>query len=218
LGKLFSVLFLVLLGAIGWFICEHPEWFELESVKFSGDFVHLSEADLADRVAPLLVGSLLRLDVVAIGETLQAEPWVERVVVKRHLPKRLVIKVKERVPVARWGDHALVDSRGDVFSPQHVEDFPGELISISGDERDVQAILAKCMLFRERLSLLEGCHVDGRGSWRLQLSGGVAVMLGRHDMVARAGVLADIFGRLKKRFPRAIKRIDMRYQHGLVLA
>ncbi len=221
-AKYFVGLLLVLLVAIGWFVYHNPDWFRLSSVSISGDFVQLSERDLMDKVRPMLVGSLWQIEVGKIRKRLQAEPWVKRVLVKRQLPRHLVIKVRERVPVAVWGKDALLDQSGEIFRPGNGTDWSKTLPTFSGPEQKVKQVLLRCQHFRESLSArgltLTGCDVNGRGAWHLQLTQGVDIILGAQDIEQRFALFSQVYEHLLIKFPRGFSRVDMRYQHGLVVS
>lgn len=109
------------------FITAHP-YFNLEEVRVSGND-RLSYGTILDTAQVGLGLNSLEMNVGEVKNRLDRNPWIESVTVRRELPDRLLIDVREKVPAfwMRQGDGLyFADARGKVIAPMH----PGEAGSL----------------------------------------------------------------------------------------
>lgn len=101
-----------------------------------------TEQQILDKAGPLRGTSLLTLDCDQVESRILGHPWVEQATVERQWPSTLVVRVRERQPLAlvnleRQGRRQLyyLDSKGEVFAPTTPSrdlDFPvltGQVVS-----------------------------------------------------------------------------------------
>ncbi|WP_101760173.1 cell division protein FtsQ/DivIB [Oceanicoccus sp. KOV_DT_Chl] len=86
-------------------------------VVINGDFVNVERQQLVAAVEVFLGSGFLLLDLDGIRLQLNQQPWVFDVMVERHWPDEIAITVIEQKAIAHWGDHAYLNHRGEVFSP-----------------------------------------------------------------------------------------------------
>ncbi|HUO82862.1 MAG TPA: cell division protein FtsQ/DivIB [Gammaproteobacteria bacterium] len=179
---------------------------------------------LADRieaaVASGLPGGFLSADLVAMQGEVARIPWVDRVQIERRWPDVLRITLTEQVAAARWGESGLLNMRGELFTAdeRHV---PVELPKLAGPD-GMEAEVAHRYRDLHRRLLRAGMgvtalSVDERGAWRLELSNGVGVQLGRHDIDARIDRLVAVVTVLIASRPSEIAYIDLRYSNGFAV-
>lgn len=179
---------------------------------------------LADRieaaVASELPGGFLSADLEAMRRQVAAIPWVDRVQIERRWPDSLRIKLTEQVAAARWGEAGLLNMRGELFAAdaRHV---PVELPRLAGpDGMEIEVAQRYRDLHRRLLKLgmdVAALSVDERGAWQLELSNGVGVQLGRHDVDARIDRFVAVVTVLIATRPSEISYIDMRYSNGFAV-
>ncbi len=136
IGKTFSVALVGCLCALvvaavsvsllyGYRYFTRSEYFSLRDIEIQGNSRLTSReileiADLEDGV------NLLELSLDEVRMALSRNPWVKEVSVKRELPSKLVIGIKERDP-AFWvllqGEMHYADEKGSVIAPVGVEQF-----------------------------------------------------------------------------------------------
>lgn len=98
LVRLLVVLVVVALGAIAVWVLRSP-MLQVEEVVIRG--VERSAASSALRSAGVVEGiPLISVDVEAVEEELERDPWVREATVGRRWPRRVVVEVEERRPVA----------------------------------------------------------------------------------------------------------------------
>jgi cell division protein FtsQ len=154
-----------------------------------------------------------------VRTALEALPWVRRASVRRVWPDRLQVTLEERVPLARWGQHALIDLSGERFSASSEAPLP-LFIGPSGSEREVAQRYA---LFAEALAplgaKLERVALTPRYAWRLTLDSGLEIMLGR-DVDGAPERLARFVAAYPATLGRIARRpqyVDLRYPNGFAL-
>ncbi|WP_299230551.1 cell division protein FtsQ/DivIB [uncultured Halomonas sp.] len=220
-GWLGVLLLLVLFGAGGralWLWLDRP----LERVSIGGDLEHVSADYLRDRLSPLLRGhTWLSVNVSELREQALAVDWIAEARVSREWPNALTLELVEQVPVARWNDDSLLNSRGEPFAIGSVSP-PGGLPDLAGPEGSGAEVLA----YHERLATrfaemgleLTQLRLEPRGAWRFQLNDGVWVMLGRGDREGRLARLTAAWRRQLERQASHIRYIDLRYPNGVAVA
>jgi cell division protein FtsQ len=112
---------------VGFFMCRHwacqSDLFRVCQVLVIGcDRVTEEEVlQLSDVTAQ---DNLLSLDLKSIATSIEAHPWVHTVEVKKKLPDRLMIRIKEHTPVALLNSDKiyLVDEQGEIIERLSTED------------------------------------------------------------------------------------------------
>ena len=92
--------------------------------------------------------------------------------VRRVWPDRLVIQLDEQLPVARWGDSALLNNEGKAFKPQNIGSF-SELPRLSGPERAKRKVMRQYQQFSGLLRPqgMVGSCCSGATIWWKKCSG-----------------------------------------------
>ncbi|MDN5869360.1 MAG: cell division protein FtsQ/DivIB, partial [Nitrococcus sp.] len=189
----------------------------LHSVVLEGELIHVSEARLRSAIGPLLQRGLLGVDVTAIRLAVEALPWIDHATVHRLWPDALRISLVEQVAVARWGEAALLNYRGEVFRPS---DLPEGLPRLVGPKGSESRMLRQFHQFHTLLHAvglsLTGLVLDARRSWTAELGDGSVVRIGREHIKARMRQLAAVWPRIAAASRgRALLVADLRYPNGL---
>ncbi|MGE4423732.1 MAG: cell division protein FtsQ/DivIB [Pseudodesulfovibrio sp.] len=109
------------------YITAHP-YFDLKDIRVAGND-RLSYEDILKTAQVELGLNCLDMNVGEVKNRLDANPWIDSVTVRRELPNRLLIDVREKVPAfwMRQGDGLyFADAKGRVIAPMH----PGEHASL----------------------------------------------------------------------------------------
>ena len=164
-------------------------------------------------MVPKMSGGFFSMDLAAVQAGFQALPWVRRVDVHRVWPGRLVVSLEEHQAAAAWNDRASLNSHGEVFPVEPAAGLP-RIYAPDGMEK---ILFRRHGEFAQILSPLgmrvEKVVVTARQSWRVRLSGGITVELGRDRINER-------LTRFTQAYPQAIaavgpfQRADMRYPNG----
>lgn len=221
-GALIMASGLVLAGILGWgwSMLTDPQLLPIKSVQVQGTFTHITAPAVRAAIAPFLTGNFLTVDVRRVQQVVQTLPWVRRAEVRRAWPDAVHITVTEQVPVAKWGEDALVNDAGGIFSPPRAT-YPAGLPAVQGPEgsgevvvaalQDMGAILAPLGLHINRLSL------DERRAWSLELDNGMQVVLGRGNGYGRLLKFVRFYRRAFHDQAATVERVDLRYSNGFAV-
>ncbi|MEN8169474.1 MAG: cell division protein FtsQ/DivIB [Pseudomonadota bacterium] len=197
-----------------------PAQFPLRTVRIESPLKHVAQATIRDTVRPHVEGGFLGVDVDVVRDALEALPWVQSASVRRTWPDKLVVRVKEQQPLARWGDKALVNMRGELFKPKH--DVSLERLPLLRGPRDTSHMVAEqyvamqVMLKPLGLSITH-LSLNERRALSMRLDNGLQLGLGRRDTDLRLLRFVRVFPQVLKPRLAAIKSIDLRYANGFAV-
>jgi len=219
-------------------------WLVFRNIRIEGEVMHNNAASIRANALPQLQGSYLTLNLAQARAAFEAVPWVRRAQVQRVWPHTLVVKLEEHRPVAYWerdsGDDQLVNQQGEVFDVNLGDVEDDALPTLRGPQGSAAQVLAMYRRLGPVLARLPQVHATGataedaaegqaidklalsdRGSWRVRLSGGAVIELGRGDEEAvaeRAGRFVRTVGEVSARFgARAVEYADLRHNEGYAL-
>lgn len=164
-------------------------------------------------LVPRMSGGFFSMDLEAVQESLLTLPWVRRVDVHRVWPGKLVVSLEEHKPAAAWNDRASLNDHGEVFPVEPAPHLP-RIYAPDGMEKLLARRYVEFSQIVTPLNVrVEQVVVSARQSWRVRLTGGITVELGRERINER-------LGRFTQAYPQAIaavgpfQRADMRYPNG----
>lgn len=186
----------------------------------SGQSAHVTDKQIAQIAAPYLKTSFFDVDIKALQDRLETQPWLTDVQVSRHWPDGVLVHVAEHEAVAEWGKEGLLGADGQVFVPDH---RPSGLIQLDGPSasglkvykqyRQLSGILADHDVHLAALSL------DQRGAWTARLDNGLELRLGREQLAQRLQRFVD-FALNRTAAKRALASagyVDLRYSDGFAV-
>ncbi len=197
-----------------------PDTLPIRHVKVIGKVDHLDSRVLASRLREAVVGGFFSLDLADLKRKIKAMPWVYDVSLRRIWPDTLEVSIEEQQPIARWGDHELLNRYGEVFDPKGV--FPKVALPlISGMKgRETDLILffnqADKVLNPLNLKMVE-LREDARGDQRLVLDNGIQLALGRKNRLKRLRRFARAYRKTLQPFMDRIAVLDLRYANGFAV-
>ena len=215
----------LLLGVIvvgaGIYQVTRPQAFPVRTMRVSGDLQHVTREQLRQVVEPYMQAGLLRLDVAAVRAAVQALPWVYRASVRRVWPDVVAMTIEEQKPLAHWGTKGLVNADGELFMPGKIGKVAKGLPEFEGPDGSSQELTHRYAAMQRALSPL-GLKItqlvlDQRRSWRLQLSNGMGLMLGREDFYPRLLRFVRVYADVLARQASEIERVDLRYTNGFAV-
>jgi cell division protein FtsQ len=190
----------------------------INTVRLESPLHRVTEQEVRMLLARYTESGFLGVDVKDLRDELELNPWVDSATVRRVWPDALVIMIDEHRPIARWGDHSLLNERGEVFSPT-MRGSEVDLPALSGPDGSQTLVLAMFEHFNAMLSATEmALHtisVDARGSWSAVVADGPALRIGREDLDERVTRFVRLVnGGLAEQLANA-ERIDLRYSNGI---
>lgn len=192
----------------------------IRQVIVQGPFERVSVLQIEAAVGELRNTGFLSVRLDAVRARIVAIDWVDDAVVRRRWPAEVEIVVREQVPAARWGDSGLLNTRGELFV-RDARHLPPELPQLSGPEGTEQLVARRYLDARATLAAvglrLRALELDERGSWRIELSNGLQLRLGRESFERRLRRFARVAAPLLT--PRAgeVAYVDMRYSRGFAV-
>lgn len=138
---------------------------------------------------------ILAIDLEAARSRVAALPWVRGVSLERVLPDAIIVRIRERRPLALWqhnGAFAVVDSNGAVIDDHDVGQF-GDLVVVVGDDApghaaEFIALLSRHPALQQRVRA--GVRRGGR-RWDLRLDNGIDIRLPEEGAAAALARLDD---------------------------
>lgn len=218
-----SVLGLVLIAASAWGINEllKPGSLPLRAVRIEGAFTHLTPEDVQQAIAGAASGGFLYADVNALRQAALGVPWVRSVNVRRVWPDTLRVNITEHAAAARWGEQGLLSREGKVFTPK-VASYPPGLPELHGPDGTQALVLSQYRAMNKAIAPLnlhiKRINLDARRAWRLSLSNGIELLLGRAGSDAHLQRFVQVYpSLLTTPAGGVIERVDMRYGNGLAV-
>ena len=192
----------------------------IKRVEISGNFVHLSPAELEKKAAQMIQGGFITVNVAAIKRKLMREEWIDAVAVRRVWPDSLMIFITEHEPVARWGSNALISNKAAVFAPAEAS-FPPGLPFLSGPRGSEEAVLDRYELLKSELKRrdmeIDMLVLTERRAWQFRLANGPTVLLGKKDVAGRFNRFFNFAIPYQADRLLQAKSIDMRYTNGFAV-
>lgn len=226
-----TALLLVAYGA-GHYLLRQPA-FALREVRVSEAPKHVTLEQIETIVRREVRGNFFMLDVAQTRAAFEKLPWVRRANVRRQWPDRLEIALEEHVPLARWGNTALVNTRGEVFAaayddpPANREQGPSvpprarALPLFVGPESSAKEIAIQYGYFQRSLAAIAQVPVQvllsPRRAWQIRLESGLVVELGRERIESRLDRFIANYDRSIGRLQRKLDHVDLRYPNGFAV-
>ena len=212
------VAFAAALAGIGWW-WQTVEW-PIDVVRIDGEVLHSDRDRLKAVMTRHAAAGWVGVDLDALQRDIVALPWVERASLRRIWPDTLQVEVDEHAPVAVWNGDALISARGQVFRPPTF-DADG-LARLSGPAGLGADMLQRLRRFESELApvglAIAALEQDARRAWRLTLSNGVTVQLGRHRIEQRLARFRAVWSRVLAPQAAEITGVDLRYTNGFAVA
>ncbi|MCU7936170.1 MAG: cell division protein FtsQ/DivIB [Candidatus Thiodiazotropha sp. (ex Dulcina madagascariensis)] len=216
------LLTLVTVGLFGWGVrmLGDARVMPVRVVGVDGEIQFLQQDRLERAVAQAVNGSFFSLDLKRMRQRIEQLPWVESASIRRVWPDTLRVKVVEQVPLAYWGEDAMVSQRGKVFTPEVLPRLPG-LVTLSGETGSAERIARDYLRMRALLETvglgLTHVWVDARQAWRLKTSDGLLVLLGRREVMPRLTRFVQLYPYLITQTGHKPERVDLRYTNGFTV-
>lgn len=233
LGFLRRLLWPVLLGALGFATYQGAQYLlpyvdrPIGRVSVSGELSYINQQVVQQRLAPFVTGaSFLSVDLDGMRRELEGMPWIARAEVRRIWPDQVVIRLEEQLPVARWGDGALLNNQGQAFTPRDLDNYES-LPQLVGPPRAQERVMQQYQMLSQMLRPLgfaiTRLEMRDRGSWFLRAnesSSGqsIELALGRDHLVEKMRRFIAVYDKTLKEQIANIARIDLRYPNGMAVA
>ncbi|MGD9387808.1 MAG: cell division protein FtsQ/DivIB [Gammaproteobacteria bacterium] len=214
-----GALVLAAVGAAGWgaaVALDRP----IRQVLVHGPFERVSVVQVEAALGDLREQGFIGVELDEVRARIAAIEWVDDAVVRRRWPAEVEVTVIEQVPAARWGESGLLNTRGELFvrDSRHV---PAELPRLSGPAGSERLVARRYLDTRARLAAvglgLRALDLDARGAWRMELSNGFDVRLGRESFDERLDRFVRVAAPLLTPRAATVEYVDLRYSRGFAV-
>ena len=205
-----------LLAAGAWYGYEYTTSQPIRRVVFVGDAGRIARADLAAFAQAVQGAPASGASLVAVREAARRIPWVRDASVRRRFPDAIEVSFETHEPLARWGDGGLVSTRGEIFSAEHAAFLPVFRGPAPAAPRMAQAYPGIVGALAPLASAVVELRVSARGAWQVVLESGLALELGREDILPRLERFAAAWPRLPANAADG-KIADLRYASGFAM-
>jgi len=192
------------------------ELFPVKQVQIEGEFIYLTEETIKKKISKYSVGGFFDLDIAGLRNELVSMVWVDDAFVRREWPDKIVIRVVEKKPVAKWNALGVLTAEGHLFYPENSMD-KSNLVELNGpvgrhgfvlsELNKIQSLYYPVGIKITKLSQNE------RRSWNMQVDG-IGIHLGRKNIYKKIENFSFIYASLFKQKISKIKQIDFRYTNG----
>ena len=189
----------------------------IREVKVSGKLDHVNQEQVKLIVAKHLKGNFFTLNLIQTRDAFEKLPWARTVSVRRRWPDALSVEIEEHKALARWGDIALVNTRGELFHAASDADLPvfygpGDGVElVTKNYADFSKILNRVDIKIARVTL------SPRRAWEIKTDRNLMIALGRIDMGARLSKFSAAYESVLSHLNAEIKYADLRYPNGFAV-
>ena len=197
----------------------------LRTLRVTGDLHRVDPAKLQQILRPFAQRGYFAVQLGEAQAAVARLPWVEHAEVRKRWPDVLEVVVVEHRPFARWGKDRVLSEEGRLFPAAGIEP-PKALPLLDGPDARVAAVMSLYGEARELFAPagadVRALRLDRRGSWELELSDGIDVLVGSREARSRMDRFARLLPRLIAQRDASAKggpllRADLRYTNGFAL-
>lgn len=232
------LLLMILLGLLtaSWLFMSwltKPGNFPFKKVELVNQLENQKSKELQRMTANVMNGGFFSLNVDQLRADLLAKlPWVKSVSVRKVWPDKLLLKIIEHKPVARWlsveknsdlNETQLLSQNGIVFNPvltDKQERQFAQMTLLTGTNSNAEKVLANCVQINKKLKQLgvavRQCGMNERRSWKLKLSlnNDLDLKLGKEKMIQKLERFINVFSGQLKQYLSSVESVDLRYSNG----
>jgi cell division protein FtsQ len=193
----------------------------ISKIMVRGELSPANQQLVEQLVAPYAGTSFFSADMSQLRTELQQLPWLTQAEVRRVWPDRVQVSLEEQLPVARWGEAALLNNSGTAFTPRDRENYQ-HLPLLQGPQRAQQQVMQQYQILSQMLRPLGfsivRLELRERGSWFVTTAQGIELLLGRDHLVEKVQRFVAIYNKALKDKAASIASVDLRYPNGLAVA
>lgn len=194
---------------------------EVTHLQVQGPFKHVAAEQVRTATAAQLNEGFLAVDLERLRAQLEQLPWVEHARVERVWPGDLRIRIWEREPFARWGEHELLSTQAAPFEPD-AKDLPSNLPQLFGPPGHEREVMETYQRLLPKLAatpfVLERLGMNPRGEWLAYAPTGIELRLGQGAPDAKLDVIVGPVVRALSQRLQDVSYVDLRYTNGFAVA
>lgn len=192
----------------------------INKISVQGTLSLTSQQKIQKVLTPYAQASFFFVDMGVLREELKAIPGIARAQIRRIWPDQMVVVLEEQLPIARWGQAALLNNRGEAFVLENLAAYQ-KLPLLEGPERAQQKVMQQYQWLSQMLRPLgfsiTRLTLHERGSWFVSTNQGIDFLLGRDDLVEKIQRFVVMYNKALKSQHARIAHIDLRYPNGVAV-
>ena len=195
--------------------------FKVEHVLIEGEFHNAQAVAIEQTLKPYIKGDLITIDLNAAHSALEHLPWIHNARLQRQWPNKILVRIQEQVPVARWNENVFVNAEGEMFRHDYVVE-PEKLPKLSGPADQVKQVLSTWkdldqILAGNQIQISE-LKVDERNTWTLITADNVVMHLGSRDIESRLQRFLAVMRSDRAPKWKNISSVDLRHSNGFAIS
>jgi len=201
--------------------------FPIQKVTVNGSFKHVSQQQLKNKIAEHISGGFFSIDVVDIENRVEEMAWVKTASVRRIWPHTIGITIEEQAAVAIWNKKSLLNANGEIFDAVlEKSDMLNDLPRLFGPDKYNALILTEYKKMIKEFDLvgkgivgkkISVLQMDERHAWRIVLSDGIELRVGRNNIHASLRRFAKVLESSFSGKSADIAHVDLRYTNGFAV-
>ena len=224
-GYVIAILSLLLVAAVitgaGYWAVQQKDVLPVKKIQVVSKLKQVNQGELQNIIAPMVDSGLLGIDVEQIRADLEQIAWVDKADVRIVWPDGIRIQINEQAPIARWGKDALLNARGEVFTPKLEKGQFSNLAQLNGPKGQQRKVINQYLLFREVLQgrgiQIAAITLDERRSWSIETGQGVKLRFGKGEIQEKMSrFLKGYDKKLAGQFGQ-VAYVDLRYTNGFAV-
>ena len=211
---------LLLVGLV-WMIGYGVKRIPIKYVRTEGVFQYLSKDEIKNALQPWVMTGFFDADMQAMHQAVAKLVWVDTVAVKRVWPDAIDIKIREKKPYVRWGQHSLVSILGEIITPKDIEQFKTLPLLQGPDLQQVKTLEimkgVNTALADQSMKMAE-FTINDRWAWKIKLTTGLEILLGRNEQLKKLQRFLKTLDVLGQEQVEKIAIVDLRYPNGYAIS
>jgi cell division protein FtsQ len=189
-------------------------------VRVTGDLTAAERSGVETAVNQRLSGGLFEVDLDERVEDVLALGWPRDVRVRRAGPGAIDVMVTKDAIVARWGGGGVLNSAGEVIAVAAEPDpsLPMIRCATASGARAMQIFQMLGQVLGSTGLKVAAIEEDALGEWQVTFSNGLAVALGRDDLLQRAERFYRVFDSVIEDRLDRVAHVDARYRNGVAVS
>ncbi len=210
-----------LFGGISYLVQNHT-FLPIKTIQLSGTFQHIDQQEIEKALRPFVGEGFFSLDIEKVRNSLSDKSWAESVSIRRVWPDRVMIKIVDKKPLARWDADHLLSDKAKIFAANSTAKAFENLPQVYGSNVEPKQVLQQFYDFSEQFRSLDETiskiNIDSRGAVDIELANGFKIKLGRDNVDSKLEKLVSIYAQQIRPRRTKIQQLDLRYSNGFAVA
>jgi cell division protein FtsQ len=216
-----KILLIALIGFIawrGWIVLSDAQRFPIRGVQIEASYQHITPEALQQAISPHINNSFFSFSVAKLKAQVMQLPWVSEVTVSRSWPDKIIVKVTERTPVARWNNNEILSSDAKIFAPDPTTIAANLPVFYGSEDQAAEALHTYQQINSALMGLkLSVVQVDANKNWQIILNNGIKLTLGNAEILQRINLFVSSYPNVIGNFGKEVESVDLRYNTGMAV-